>query len=288
MSRAAAPQCTCGARSWRSCSQAVPRSICRVGWLMPKRSSSSWSMAIDEGVVVVGRPGGPGARSSRSRPRPATRCAGGAPRSRRAARRGRRAPAPGRCWRGTASIAALKLSRSRPKAPNATTAPTSSAVSGSSQRQPSHQHARAGEHRRQRHRRIGDQVQERAAAVEVVVPVAHEPRRAEVDRDADRGDHHHRQRRDFRRRAEAPHRFPAQRAGERHQQHAHWPAARAAWRGASRRCGVSVGGRLRDHRRAPGQRRGRARRRGCAAHRTAAPANWSRSRSRLPAPCRRG
>ena len=45
------------------------------------------------------------------------------------------------CWsmpRGTASIAALKASRSRPKDPAATTTATSSAVAGSSQLQPSH------------------------------------------------------------------------------------------------------------------------------------------------------
>src|SRR5690554_3070746 len=112
-----------------------PRSTCSVAWLMPKRACSASPVACTN--------------ASSSSPRGRTRCAviatPPAPRDQtcrwwtettpgRPAMKARTSAAsmPG----GTASIAALKPSRSRPMAPTATTTPTSSAVAGSSQAHP--------------------------------------------------------------------------------------------------------------------------------------------------------
>ena len=120
------------------------------------------------------------------------------------------------------------------------------------------QHAQAGQHRRQRHRGVRDQVQEGAApvhvlAVTVAVAIAHEPGRAQIHGDADGGDDDDRQRRDLRRVGEAAHRFPAQRAAEPDQQQR--IAQRREQGGAAPAVGVAAGGRALGHdRRAPGQR----------------------------------
>ncbi len=211
---------------------------------MPKRSSSACAMCVDEAVVVAivavaHQMRGQGDLAAR----PATRCAGGAPPPRRAARPGTHAPATGRCRAAPRPSRQLKLSRSRPNALHATTTPISSAVAGSSQVQPSHHMPSACEHRRQRYRGIGHQVQEGAAAVEVVrVAVAHQPRRAQVDRDADAAATITRQGGDLRRRAEAADRLPAQCAGKAHQQQR--IGQRRQQRGAAPAVGVAaVGGR---------------------------------------------
>ena len=115
------------------------------------------------------------------------------------------------------------------------------------------EHADAGEHGAQRDGRVGHQVQEGAAAVEVLVmAAAHEPRGAEVDRDADRGDHDHWQRRDLRRRVEAAHRFPGERAGEADQQQG--VGQRREQGGATPAVGMALGRQApREHGGAPGQ-----------------------------------
>jgi len=115
-------------------------------------------------------------------------------------------------------------------------------------------HAGAGQHRRQRDRGIGDQVQERPAPVEVVgMAVAHQPGRAEVDRDAEGGDHHHRQPGDLGWGAEAADRLPAERAGERDQQQR--IGQRREQGGPAPAVGMARGGR------APGEDRGPPRQR---------------------------
>ncbi len=115
------------------------------------------------------------------------------------------------------------------------------------------EHAEAGNHRRQRNRRVCDQMQEGAALVQVVgVPVLNQPSGPQVDGDADRGHHDHRGGGNLRRGTEAADRFPAQGAGEHHQQDR--VGQRRQQGGTSPAVGVAAGGRAARQRRGrPGQ-----------------------------------